>query len=88
MTEKNKACSDSGCDRASCEGCEKNAGSFLEKTNDLNNIKHVIGVVSGKGGVGKSFVTAMLAVLMNRKGYGTGILDAGERAGNPPRAHA
>jgi Mrp family chromosome partitioning ATPase len=36
----------------------------------------VIGVVSGKGGVGKSFVTAMLAVLMNRKGYGTGILDA------------
>ena len=50
--------------------------SFLEETNELNTIKRVIGVVSGKGGVGKSFVTAMLSVLINRKGYNTGILDA------------
>lgn len=50
--------------------------SFLEKTNELNSIKKVIGVVSGKGGVGKSLVTAMLSVLINRKGYNTGILDA------------
>lgn len=76
MAEKNKACSDSECSRESCEGCEKDPKSFLEKTNELNSIKKVIGVVSGKGGVGKSLVTAMLSVLMSRKGYNTGILDA------------
>lgn len=76
MTEKNKACSDSECGKESCEGCEKEPESFLEKTNELNSIRKVIGIVSGKGGVGKSLVTAMLSVLLNRKGYGVGILDA------------
>lgn len=76
MSEKKKACPDSECSKESCEGCEKNPKSFLEKTNELNSIKKVIGVVSGKGGVGKSLVTAMLSVLINRKGYNTGILDA------------
>lgn len=47
-----------------------------EKTNELNSIKKVVGVVSGKGGVGKSLVTAMLSVITSRKGYNTGILDA------------
>jgi Mrp family chromosome partitioning ATPase len=37
----------------------------------LNTIKRVIGIVSGKGGVGKSLVTAMLSILINRKGYNT-----------------
>lgn len=41
-----------------------------------SNIKKVIGVVSGKGGVGKSLITSYLAVLMNRKGYKTAVLDA------------
>jgi len=76
MSEKKKACSDSECSKESCEGCEQNPKSFLEETNELNSIKKVIGVVSGKGGVGKSLVTAMLSILMNRKGYNTGILDA------------
>lgn len=76
MSEKTKACSDNSCTKESCEGCEKNPKSFLEVTNELNTIKRVIGVVSGKGGVGKSLVTAMLSILMNRKGYNTGILDA------------
>ena len=76
MSEKNQACSESGCDKDSCEGCEKNPQSFLEKTHEFNSIKKVIGVVSGKGGVGKSLVTAMLAVLMNRNGYRSAILDA------------
>ena len=40
------------------------------------HVKHVIGIVSGKGGVGKSLVTALLAVQMQRKGYKTAILDA------------
>ena len=76
MSEKNKACSDGECSKESCEGCEQNPKSFLEETNELNSIKKVIGVVSGKGGVGKSLVTAMLSILMNRKGYNTGILDS------------
>ena len=47
-----------------------------EKLNDLSKVKKVIGIVSGKGGVGKSFVTSTLATLMQRKGYSTAILDA------------
>jgi Mrp family chromosome partitioning ATPase len=49
---------------------------MFEALNQYSSVKNVIGVVSGKGGVGKSFVTAMLAVLLNRKGYKVGILDA------------
>ena len=62
-----------------CENCASKCDSpesFLEKPNQLSSIKKVIGVVSGKGGVGKSLVTSMLAVLMNRKGYHTAVLDA------------
>ena len=49
---------------------------MLEAMNAYSNIKHVIGVVSGKGGVGKSFVTSSLAVQMAKAGYKVGILDA------------
>lgn len=49
---------------------------FRVDTHELNSIKRVIGVVSGKGGVGKSLVTSMLAVLSRRKGYNVGVLDA------------
>jgi Mrp family chromosome partitioning ATPase len=42
----------------------------------MSNIKKVIGVVSGKGGVGKSLVTSLMAVTMNRRGYHSAILDA------------
>jgi len=76
MPDNKKACSDSGCSKECCDGCEKNPDSFLEKTHEFNSIKKVIGVVSGKGGVGKSLVTAMLSILMNRKGHHVGILDA------------
>ena len=47
-----------------------------EKPHELSSIKKVIGVVSGKGGVGKSMTSAMLAVLLNRRGYHTAVLDA------------
>ncbi len=50
--------------------------SFLEKPHELSRIRHVIAVVSGKGGVGKSLVTSMMAVLMQRKGYHAAVLDA------------
>lgn len=59
-----------------CKDRTQEKKSLLEKPHELSNIKKVIGVVSGKGGVGKSLVTSMLAVLTNRKGYKTAILDA------------
>ena len=77
---ENETCSSAGsCTRESCEGCpSKNGGqtSFLEELNQYSSIKKVIGVVSGKGGVGKSFVTASLACAMHKAGYKVGILDA------------
>ncbi len=75
MSENQKSCSEE-CSKESCEGCSKNPESLIEKTHEFNSIKKVIGVVSGKGGVGKSIVTSMLAVLMNRKGYRSAVLDA------------
>ncbi|PKM62445.1 MAG: ATP-binding protein [Firmicutes bacterium HGW-Firmicutes-21] len=66
-----------------CGGCGENCPSrrkaqnnFSEKPHELSNIKKVIGVVSGKGGVGKSMVTSLLAVLLNRRGYVSAVLDA------------
>lgn len=47
-----------------------------EKLNQYSNVKKVIGVVSGKGGVGKSLITSMLATTMNRRNHNTAILDA------------
>lgn len=52
----------------------------------MSNIKKVIGIVSGKGGVGKSLVTAMLAVTMKRMGYHTAILDADITGPSIPKA--
>ena len=77
MSEKECA-SKSTCTRESCEGCpsKNNPQSFLVEQNIYSNIKHVIGVVSGKGGVGKSLVTASLANLLAKEGYIVGILDA------------
>lgn len=63
------------CQAGTCSSKEKRE-SFLEKPNQMSKIKKVIGIASGKGGVGKSLVTGMLAVSLNKKGYKTGILDA------------
>lgn len=62
-----------------CSSCKKDCESrkdFKEKLNEYSSVKKVIGIVSGKGGVGKSLITSMLATLSNRKGYKTAILDA------------
>jgi len=63
-----------------CGSCEEDCADrkedFSEKPHELSNIKKVIAVVSGKGGVGKSLVTSMLAVTMNRMGHHSAILDA------------
>ena len=76
--ETERKCSETGCsgDCSSCKSAKKEPESFIEQANKYSKIKNVIGIVSGKGGVGKSMVTAMLAVLMSRKGYKVGILDA------------
>ncbi len=64
-----------------CEGCSvADCGSrrpvnMKIEPNELSSIKKIIGVVSGKGGVGKSFVTSMLAAEMQRRGYRTAVLD-------------
>ena len=73
---ENSSCSSSGCSKEDCNGCDKAAESMKKESNAFSNIKHVIGVMSGKGGVGKSMVTASMAVSMAKKGYKTGILDA------------
>lgn len=64
-----------------CSSCSQNCSSrqpesLIEKPHELSNIKKVIGIVSGKGGVGKSAVTSMLAVTTQRLGFKTAILDA------------
>lgn len=58
------------------EDPEKKENPFAEQLNAYSAVKHVIGIVSGKGGVGKSFVTGALASAMAKKGYRVGILDA------------
>ena len=73
-----KECNSTTCTKSSCDGCSQKdkPKSFLEEMNKFSNIKHVVGIVSGKGGVGKSFVTGSLANMMAAKGYKVGILDA------------
>jgi len=80
------------CDQ-SCSTCsddcaerEEKPTDFSEKLHELSSIKKVIAVVSGKGGVGKSLVTSMLAVTMNRRGYKTAILDADVTGPSIPKA--
>ncbi len=59
---------------------------FRTAPHELSHIRKVIGVVSGKGGVGKSAVTSMLAVTMNRMGYHVAILDADITGPSIPKA--
>ncbi|MCQ2602875.1 MAG: Mrp/NBP35 family ATP-binding protein [Clostridia bacterium] len=73
-----------------CSTCGENGSSrkesFLEPQNPLSQVKKVIGIVSGKGGVGKSLVTSMLSVLSKRKGFETAILDADITGPSIPKA--
>lgn len=77
---KNVQSKDSKCDESSCKTCGSKTCNKKPieklKPHEGSSIKHVIAVVSGKGGVGKSSVTSMLAVELQRKGYKVGIMDA------------
>ncbi len=65
---------DGNCSSCSDNTCEKR--DFRINTNEYSNIGKIIGVVSGKGGVGKSLVTSLLAVELSKLGFNVGILDA------------
>lgn len=81
-SECNHDCSSCGSD---CS--DRNAPqSFLAEPHPMSSIKKIIGVVSGKGGVGKALVTELLAVGMNRRGKKTGILDADITGPSIPKA--
>ena len=74
-----------------CSSCSQNCSSrekqsLVEKPHELSKIKKVIGVVSGKGGVGKSLITSLLAVSMKRRGFNTAILDADITGPSIPKA--
>ena len=75
-----------------CEHCAHKCSSaqtpesFLVDQNEFSDVKHVIGVVSGKGGVGKSLVTSLLAANMQKQGFKTAVLDADVTGPSIPKA--
>ena len=77
---------------SSCSGNCSSCSSSCEKkdlhipANPMSNVKKVIGIVSGKGGVGKSLVTSLCAVAMKTKGYNTAVLDADVTGPSIPKA--
>ncbi|HOC08033.1 MAG TPA: Mrp/NBP35 family ATP-binding protein [Bacillota bacterium] len=80
------------CDQ-NCSACSKECSDRKEKQTDFSvklnaksSVRKVIGIISGKGGVGKSLVASMLAVLMNRRGHSTAIFDADITGPSIPKA--
>lgn len=76
----------SSCGENGCSGRTQEQTSFLEPLHPASSVKKVIGIVSGKGGVGKSLVTSMLAIAMNRRHKKTAILDADITGPSIPKA--
>lgn len=85
MSEEN-CTHDCGSCKSDCASRKQSPADLLEKPNEMSSIKKVIGVVSGKGGVGKSLVTSMMSVLLNRRGYHTAVLDADITGPSIPKA--
>ena len=79
----NHDCSSCG---ESCSSRSQQKPDFRAPANANSNVRRVIGVVSGKGGVGKSLITSLMAVIMRRRGYGSAILDADITGPSIPRA--
>ena len=87
MSETAENCThDCGSCTANCGSRTNEPQSFLEKLNPASSVKKVIGVVSGKGGVGKSLVTSLMACRMRATGARVGILDADITGPSIPRA--
>lgn len=79
----------SGCNH-DCDNCSSASGCesriIKAKLNDRSKIKKIVGVLSGKGGVGKSFVTSLLAAELARNGHRVGVLDADITGPSIPKA--
>ena len=84
MSEEFEGCTHD-CDTcgADCHGTKRE--EMFEKLRPGSSVKKVIGVVSGKGGVGKSLVTSLLAVALSRKGLKTAVMDADMTGPSIPR---
>ena len=83
MSNEQQCSNASSCGRSSCEGCpsaadaeKTQATNFRAQLNPMSSVKKVIAVVSGKGGVGKSLITGLLASSMQRRGKRCAVLDA------------
>lgn len=72
--------------KEACTDRKDNMTDFSVMLHEHSSIKKVIGIVSGKGGVGKSLVTSLMAVAMNRRGYNSAILDADITGPSIPKA--
>jgi Mrp family chromosome partitioning ATPase len=71
-----KKCNSKTCSKEDCKSCAHKKKNLKIAPNEKNKIKKIVAVMSGKGGVGKSSVTSMMAVALNKKGYKVGVLDA------------
>ena len=74
------------CSECDSDCADRKPADFSAPVNASSNVKSVIGVVSGKGGVGKTLVTSLLAVAMRRAGYASAVLDADITGPSVPRA--
>lgn len=86
MTENNECTHDCSTCSQNCSSKDRNQGPTYDAPHKDSHIKHVIGVVSGKGGVGKSIVTSMLSTAMRRRDYKVAILDADVTGPSIPKA--
>lgn len=87
MSDLQQGCSPSECGtKPACAGCSHNHNQAAETAEkEPPKVRKVIGVVSGKGGVGKSLVSGELAVMLSRMGYRVGVLDADITGPSIPR---
>lgn len=86
MSEAENCSHDCGSCSANCSSRKEDKTSFLEKLSEGSSVKKVIGVVSGKGGVGKSLVTSLMACRMRAENHRVGILDADITGPSIPKA--
>lgn len=86
MSEAENCTHDCGSCSANCSSRQADKTSFLEKLSPESSVKKVIGVVSGKGGVGKSLVTSLMACRMRAENKRVGILDADITGPSIPKA--